>query len=79
MSCIKIGEDPTNLEEGFPDAQLFAVHIAHAHLEDIIHFLMTTTALEGYSIEEKRELMAPTVEFFVTDGHLYGMGCDEVL
>ena len=28
LSCIEIGEDPTNLEEGFPDAQLFIVHVA---------------------------------------------------
>ena len=48
LSRIKIGEEPTNLEEGLLDAQLFAVHIADNHFVDIIHFLTTGMAPEGY-------------------------------
>ena len=50
LSCIEIGEEPTILEEGLPDVQLFVVCVVDGHFEDIIHFLTTGTALEGYSI-----------------------------
>ena len=51
LSHIKIGEEPTNLEEGLPNTQLFAVCVVDGHLEDIIHFLTTGIALDGYTIQ----------------------------
>jgi len=47
---IETGEEPTNLEERMLDAQLFVVHVANGHFEDIIHFLMTGTAPKGYIV-----------------------------
>lgn len=44
LSWIENGEEPTNLEEALPDAQLYAVHIMDDHFDDIIHFLTTGTA-----------------------------------
>ncbi len=35
LSCIEIGEEPTNLEEGLPNMQLFAMHVADGNFEDI--------------------------------------------
>lgn len=72
-------EEPTNLEEGFPDMQLFAVRVTDGHFEDIIQFLTTGTAPEGYSTQQKKELVVHVVEFFVFAGHLYKMRSDEVL
>ena len=43
LSRIENGEEPTNLEEGLPNAQLYAVRVADGHFEDIIHFLTTRT------------------------------------
>jgi len=51
LSRIKIGEEPTNLEEGLPDAQLFVVCIADSRFEDIIHFLTTGTMPKEYSVQ----------------------------
>jgi len=34
------------LDEVLPDTQLFVVHIADGHFEDIIHSLSTGTALD---------------------------------
>ena len=48
-SRIETGEEPNSLEEGLPDAQLFAVRVADNHFADIIQFLTTSTAPEGYS------------------------------
>ena len=51
MSHMETWEEPTNLEEGLPNAQLFAVRVADGHFEDIIHFLTIGTALEGYYVQ----------------------------
>lgn len=47
---IETGEEPTNLEEGLPNAQPLAVYVAYGHFEDIIHFLTIGTALERYIV-----------------------------
>jgi hypothetical protein len=41
LSRIKNGEEPNNLEDKFPDAQLFSVQIADEYFVDIIEFLST--------------------------------------
>ena len=44
LSHIEIREEPTNLEEGLLDVQLFTVCVVDGNFEDIIHFLTTGTA-----------------------------------
>ena len=39
LSCIENGEEPTILEEGLLDAQLFAIKVVDEKFVDIIHFL----------------------------------------
>ena len=39
LSRIETGEEPTSLEEGMPNAQLFVVHVTDDHFSDIIQFL----------------------------------------
>eukprot|EP00253_Pinus_taeda_P001724 PITA_01724 len=34
LSHIEMGEEPTNLEEGFPNAQRFVVHVANNHFSE---------------------------------------------
>ena len=79
LSRIEIGEEPTNLEERLLDTQLFAVCVTDGHFEDIIHFLTTGTAPEGYSIEQKKELVVRATDFSVIVRHLYKMWTDEIL
>ena len=50
LSRIETGEEPTNLEEGLPDAQLYAVRITDSHFKDIIDFLTIETVPQGYSV-----------------------------
>ena len=76
---IEMGEEPTNLEERFPGAQLFAVCEADNHFVDIIHFLSTRTALEGYTSQQKKELVVRVADFLVIARHLYKMGSYEIL
>ena len=51
----------------------------NGHFEDIIHFLTTGTTLEGYSIQQKKELVVRATYFSVIVGNLYKMGKDEIL
>lgn len=49
LSWIEIGEEQSNLEEGLLDVHLFAIHLVDRHFVDIIHFLSTGMAFEGYT------------------------------
>ena len=52
-SCIESGEEPTNIDDGFLDAQLFAIKVVDEHLPNIIQFLTTGCTPEEYTIEKK--------------------------
>ena len=54
LSRIEIGEEPTNIEEGFPDAQLFRIDMVDDYYDQIIHFLATGTALEDLTTSQKK-------------------------
>ncbi len=43
LSQIDTSEEPTNLEDGLLDAQLYVVHVADGHIEDIVYFITTGT------------------------------------
>lgn len=70
LSQIETSEEPTNLEEGLQNAQLYVVHVADDHFEDIIHFLTTVTAPQGYFVQQKKELVISATDFTVIVGHI---------
>jgi hypothetical protein len=39
LSRVTNGEEPTNLEDNFPDAQLFSVQVVDEYFSDIIEYL----------------------------------------
>jgi hypothetical protein len=41
LSMITNGEEPSSLEDNFPDAQIFSVHIVDEYFVDIIELLST--------------------------------------
>jgi len=49
------------------------------HSEDIIHFLMTSFAPEGYTVYQKQELVVCATDFSVIVEQLYKMGIDKIL
>jgi hypothetical protein len=49
LSRVTNGEEPMNLEDKFPDAQLFSVYIADDYFVEIIQCLSTGTALQEYT------------------------------
>ena len=51
LSRIETGEEPTNLEDNLPDAQLFSIQITDDYFRDIIEFLMTGTTPEEFTTQ----------------------------
>lgn len=70
LSWTETKEEPNKFEEGFLDAHLFAVHITDNHFVDIIHFLTTRMASEGYKSQQNKVLIVYMIDFSVTAGHL---------
>ena len=54
LSRITNGEEPKNLEENFPDANLFSIHIAHDYFVDIVGFLSMGMAPKEFTIMQKK-------------------------
>jgi hypothetical protein len=48
LSRVTNGEEPTNLEDNFPDAQLFSVQVVDEYFVDIIEYLSTGIAPQEF-------------------------------
>ena len=44
LSRIETGDEPTNIKEGFPYAQLFRVNMVDDYYDQILHFLVMGVA-----------------------------------
>lgn len=75
MSCIEIGEEPTNLQEGLPDVQLFAMCVMENQFVDIIHFLTTGMAPEEYTSQQKKDLVVGMTDFVPLQGIYIKWAC----
>ena len=79
LSWIDSGEEPINLEDNLPDAQLFSIQIADEYYADIIHFLTTGWAPVEFNKQQKKQLVVKAVDFTLLIGQLYQLGPDEFL
>ena len=57
LSRIDSGEEPSNLEDNFPDAQLFSIQITDEYYDDIIQFLTIGLALVEFTKQQKKQLV----------------------
>ena len=79
LSRIKTGEEPRNIDEGIPDAQLFIVDITDNYYAPIIHFLVIGVPPEELSTSQKKQLVVKAFDCQLTVEHLYKLGLDEIL
>jgi hypothetical protein len=79
LSRLEHGEEPTNLEDTLPDAQLLAIRNIDDHFTEIVQFLSTGMAPSEYTIPQKKQLVVRAADFSLIAGHLYKMGPDEIL
>jgi hypothetical protein len=79
LSRVTNGEEPTNLEDNFPDAQLFSVQIVDDYFTEIIQYLSTGTVPQEYTSAQKNNLVVHAADYQLIAGHLYKMGTDSIL
>ena len=79
LSRLETGEEPTNLEDSLPDAQLFSIHIADDYFEDIVEFLSIGNAPVEYSEKQRKQLVVKAIDFTIIVDQLYNLGPDEIL
>ena len=79
LSRVEKGEKPTNIDDGFPYAQLFWVEVIDDHYAPIVQFLSTGVAPADMSISQKKQLVVKASNFQLIAGQLYKLGSDEIL
>jgi hypothetical protein len=79
LSRVTNGEEPTNLEEKFPNAQLFSVQIDDEYLFDIIEFLSTRVEKKEFSSTKNKNLVVRTIDYQLIANHIYNLDADNIL
>jgi hypothetical protein len=79
LSCILSGEDVGNLDDNFPDVQLFAVRMVDDYFSDIVQFLNTGMAPSEMIVAKKKQLVVKATNYQLIAGNLYKMGADGIL
>ena len=68
VSLIETGEEPTNIDEGLSDAQLFKADTTDDCYDQIIQFLATRVTLEDFSTSQKKLLVVKASNFQLIAG-----------
>jgi hypothetical protein len=79
LSRVTNREEPTNLEDNFPDAQLFSVQIVDKYFVDIIQYLSMGTVPREYNTAQKKILVIWAADYHLITGNLYKLGTDGIL
>jgi hypothetical protein len=79
MSRVTNGEETTNLEDNFPNAQLFSVQVADEYFADIIEYLSTGTAPLEFITMQRKNMVVRVSYYQLIVGHLYNMGSYVIL
>jgi hypothetical protein len=74
LSSVTNGEEYTNLEENFPDAQLFLVQVVDEYFVDIIEYLSRCVAPQEFNIVQNKNMVVIAIDYQLIAGHLYNMG-----
>jgi hypothetical protein len=70
MSRITNGEEPSNLEDNFLDAQLFSVQIVDEYFANIIEFFSTRFSPKEFNTAQKKNLVMRVADYQLIVGHL---------
>jgi hypothetical protein len=79
LSRVTNGEEPTNLEDNFPDAQLFSVQVVDEYFIDIIEYLSRRVLPRDFSIVQKKNLVVKVAGYQLIADNLYKMGTENIL
>jgi hypothetical protein len=62
LSCILTGEDAGNLDDSFPDAQLFGVNMVDDYFSNIVQFLRTGMAPSKMTVAQNKQSVVKEVD-----------------
>jgi hypothetical protein len=79
LSRITNGEEPTSLDDKFPDAQLFSFQVADEYFLDIIQYLSRWITPQEFNTAQKKNLVVRVADYQLIAGHLYKMSADSIL
>jgi hypothetical protein len=79
LSRITNGEEPMNLEDNFPDAQLFLVQVVDEYFTDIIQYLSTWMTPQEFNTAQKKNLVVRATDYQLIVGHMFKMCADSIL
>jgi hypothetical protein len=79
LSRITNGEEPSNLEDNFLDAQLFSVQIVDEYFADIIEFLCTRFAPREFNTIQNKNLVVRATYYQLIVDHLYKIVANNTL
>ena len=79
LSRIDSGEEPSNLEDNLPNAQLFSIQITDEYYADITHFITTLWEPVEFTKHQKKQLVVKAADFTLITGQLYKLGPNEFL
>jgi hypothetical protein len=79
LSRITNGEEPTNLEDKFPDVQLFSFQVVDEYFFDIIEYLSIGTVPHNFNIVKKKNPVVRVASCQLITIHLYKMGANNIL
>jgi hypothetical protein len=71
LSWVTNGEEPMNLEDNFPNAQLFSIYIVDDYFAEIIQYLSTGTMSQEYTTTQKKNLVVCANDYQLIVGHIY--------
>ena len=63
LSRVENGEEPTNIDDGLQDVQLFRVEVTDDHYAPVIQFLATVISLEYMSASQKKHMVVKASNF----------------
>jgi hypothetical protein len=79
LSRVINGEETTNLEDTFPDAQLFSVQVTDDYFSDIIEYLTIGIAPQEFNTTQRKNLVVRAVDYQLIARNLYKMGEENIL
>jgi hypothetical protein len=63
LSRITNEEEPMNLEDNFPDAQLFSIQVVDEYFADIIKYLSTGTAPREFNTTQNKNMVVRDLDY----------------
>ena len=68
LSRIELGEEPTSLEEGLPNSQMFSIYMVDYYFQDIVQYLSIGFAPSEMTTQQKKQLVVRAADFTLIAG-----------